>query len=281
MENQKRDVEIVVLSDLHLGSYGCHAEELLKYLKSINPKKVILNGDVIDFWQMNKKYWKESHTKILRYFLKLISKNVPVFYITGNHDEVIRKYSNFEMGSFKIVDKLVLNINEKKYWFFHGDVFDVTMNNAKWITKLGSVGYDILIMINRFVNMILESIGKEKISLSKKIKDSVKEAVSFVNDFENLICDIAIKHNYDGVFCGHIHKPIIKEYRNESGKVDYYNSGDWIENLTSLEFNGSDWSMYHFVETELIAKHSNHENENLSLKDLLSKIQTEIILNKS
>ena len=168
MNKHLREIEIIVLSDIHLGAYGCHAEELLNYLKSIKPKMVILNGDIIDFWQFSKKNWTETNTKIVKYLLKLIGKGIPVYYLTGNHDELFRKYTGTEIGSFQIVDKLVLNINNEKIWFFHGDVFDFTMQHAKWLTQLGSTGYDILIFLNRYINKLLNAIGREKVSLSKK-----------------------------------------------------------------------------------------------------------------
>jgi UDP-2,3-diacylglucosamine pyrophosphatase LpxH len=122
----KRPVEIVVLSDIHLGTYGCHSKELLRYLKSIDPKMIILNGDIIDIWQFNKSYFPESHTKVLRRFLKYVSADIPVYYLTGNHDEMLRKFADFEMGSLKLQNKLVLELDGKKAWFFHGDVFDVS-----------------------------------------------------------------------------------------------------------------------------------------------------------
>ena len=167
-----RKIEILVLSDVHLGTYGSHAKELLIYLKTIKPTIVILNGDIIDIWQFSKRYWPKSHMKIVKYLINGLSKKVKVYYITGNHDEMLRKFVGLKMGSFKIVNKLVLSLPDNKTaWFFHGDVFDVTMQHSKWLAKLGAVGYDTLIIINRVVNFISEKIFKRgKLSLSKKIK---------------------------------------------------------------------------------------------------------------
>src|SRR6202008_4196485 len=167
----KREVYIVVISDVHLGTYGCHAKELLKYLKSIKPKMLILNGDIIDIWQFSKSYWPEAHMKVVRRILKFVTEGTPVYYLTGNHDEMLRKFADFNLGSFQLLNKIVLNVDGKKAWIFHGDVFDVTMQYSKWLAKLGAVGYDTLIYINSFINYISKKMGRGKISLSKKIKN--------------------------------------------------------------------------------------------------------------
>ena len=244
----KRKIDILVLSDIHLGTYGCHAKELLFYLKSVKPKVLILNGDIIDIWQFNKRYWPKSHMKVIRYFLNLISKGVKVYYITGNHDETLRRFSGLKVSNLKIVNKLVLELdNGQKAWFFHGDVFDVTMKNSKWLAKLGGVGYDSLILINRFANYISEKVFKKgKLSLSKKIKNTVKSAVKFINDFESVAAEIGISNKFDYVVCGHIHHPEMKEIKNSKGSIYYLNSGDWIENLTSLEYHDGKWTIYRF-----------------------------------
>jgi UDP-2,3-diacylglucosamine pyrophosphatase LpxH len=247
---KKREVEIVVLSDIHLGTYGCHAEELLKYLKTIKPKKLILNGDIIDMWQFSKRYWPKSHMQVVKHITGLLAKNTKIIYLTGNHDEMLRKFAGFKLGSFTIDNKVVLKLNQKRAWVFHGDVFDITMQYSKWLAKLGAIGYDTLIVLNTFVNWILTRIGRQKISLSKKVKDSVKSAVKFINNFETTAADIAIENGYDYVICGHIHQPEIKHIQTEKGEVLYLNSGDWVENLTALEYDGVEWRIYRYFEDE-------------------------------
>ncbi len=242
----KRKVDVVVISDIHLGTYGCHAKELLLYLKSIQPGILILNGDIIDMWQFSKRYFPESHMKVIRRILKYVSNNVPVYYLTGNHDEMLRKFVDFELGSLKIDNKLLLDLDGKKTWIFHGDVFDVTMQYSKFLAKLGAIGYDTLILLNTFINFILTRLGKEKMSLSKKVKQSVKNAVKFINDFEETAGSIAIDKGYDYVVCGHIHHAEIKEIKNDKGSVLYLNSGDWVESLTSLEYHQGKWSIHQF-----------------------------------
>jgi len=245
---RKREVDLVVISDVHLGTYGCHSKELLRYLKSINPKQIILNGDIIDIWQFSKSYWPESHMKVLRRIMKFVSDGVPVYYLTGNHDEMLRKFADLNLGSFRLQNKMVMKLDGEKAWFFHGDVFDVTMQHSKWLAKLGAVGYDTLILINSFANWFLTKLGREKMSFSQKIKKSFKNAVKFVNDFETIAAELAIDKGYSYVICGHIHQPEMREIVTPKGKVMYLNSGDWVESLTALEYNLGQWSIFNYRE---------------------------------
>jgi UDP-2,3-diacylglucosamine pyrophosphatase LpxH len=249
-KRKKRKVDVVVLSDIHLGTYGCQSKELLNYLRSIKPKIVVLNGDIIDMWQFSKRYWPKSHMQVIHKIIKWISKGVKVYYITGNHDEMLRKFAGFKMGSLVIDNKLVLEMDGKRAWIFHGDVFDVTMKHSKWLTKLGSHGYDLLILINAFCNWCSVKMGRGKISLSKNIKNSVKQAVKFINDFETIVAETAIANQYDYVLCGHIHQPEMKTITTENGKVEYLNSGDWIENLTALEYSNGTWHLFQYNEAD-------------------------------
>ncbi len=252
MKKQKRRVEVVVLSDIHLGTYGCHAKELLHYLKSINPKTVVLNGDIIDIWQFRKNYWPKSHMKIIKHLVGWMGKGVKTYYITGNHDELLRKFEGLKMGSLKVVNKLVMELpNGKKAWMFHGDVFDVTMQHSKWLAKLGAIGYDALIVLNRIANFVSERLLKKgKLSFSQRIKSSVKSAVSFINSFEQTSADIGISNKFDYVVCGHIHHPEMRTISTAQGSIVYLNSGDWVENLSALEYNNGEWSIYRFNEND-------------------------------
>lgn len=240
----KRKLDIVVISDVHLGTYGCQAKELLHYLNNIQPKKIILNGDIIDIWQFRKSYFPKAHLQVIKKIISLAAKGTKVYYITGNHDEKLRKFTGTKMGNIQVLDKLVLNLDGKKAWFFHGDVFDASIQHAKWIAKLGGWGYDFLILINQVVNWFLIRMGKEKYSLSKRIKNSVKSAVKFISNFENTATELAIENGFDYVVCGHIHQPVIEEKVNLKGNCTYMNSGDWIENLTALEYYNEKWELY-------------------------------------
>ena len=289
MNKNKRHVELVVISDVHLGTYGCRAKELLHYLKSIKPKTVVLNGDIIDIWQFNKSYWPKSHMKVIKHIMNWLSKGVKVYYITGNHDEMLRKFEGFKMGSFQILNKLIIELdNQEKAWIFHGDVFDVTMQHSKWLAKLGAIGYDTLIVINSLANWVSETLFKRgKISFSKKIKNSVKGAVKFINGFEETAAEIGISNNYHYVVCGHIHQPEMRKIEHTNGSIMYLNSGDWIENLTALEYHKGEWDLFRFSETERIAMLKNAEEEaegdveEMDDKQLFSQMVSEFNLKKS
>lgn len=243
--SMKRKLDLCIISDTHLGTYGCQAEALIHYLKSIKPSTLILNGDIIDIWSFKKSYFPQLHMEVIQVLLKMMQKGTKIIYITGNHDELLRKYSDFRNGNLYLTDKYIFILNKEKYWVFHGDVFDATTKGtAKILAKLGGKGYDLLIVLNRIINSTLSFLGREKMSFSKRVKESVKSAVKWVNDFESTSAELAIEEGYDYVICGHIHQPKIIKYTNEKGKVIYMNSGDWVENLTSLEYVNGSWTIY-------------------------------------
>lgn len=285
MKKEKRHVDVVVISDVHLGTYGCRAKELLHYLKSIKPKTVVLNGDIIDIWQFSKSYWPKSHMKVVKHIMTWLSKGVKVYYVTGNHDEMLRKFEGFKMGSFKIVNKLILNLeNDEKAWIFHGDVFDITMQHSKWLAKLGAIGYDSLIILNSMVNWVSEKIFKKgKISFSKKIKNSVKGAIKFINGFEETAAGIGISMNYQYVVCGHIHHPEMRKIEQNEGSIMYLNSGDWIENLTALEYHKGQWEMFRFKDSDRLAMLNVAEDESMELdvKILFNQMVSDFTLKSS
>jgi len=268
----KRKLEVAIISDVHLGTYGCHAKELVTYLNSIEPKKLVLNGDIIDVWQFSKRYFPPTHMKVIKKIMDMASQGTEVIYITGNHDEMLRKFSDVTMGNISIVDKKVLELDGKKAWIFHGDVFDVSIQNAKWLARLGGYGYDLLILINRFVNWCLERLGREKYSLSKRIKNSVKSAIKYINDFEQTAAELAIENGFDYVICGHIHQPKMEIIENKHGKTMYLNSGDWVENFTALEYQFKRWKIYNYNHDKLSPFHADEDIKTMSTKDLIAAI---------
>lgn len=248
---EKRQLDVAILSDLHLGTYGAKAKEVLNYLKSIAPQMLILNGDIIDAWQFSKHYFPASHMAVVKEILGMIGKGTRVIYITGNHDECMRRYCDLELGNFQLTDKLVMEINHKMTWIFHGDVFDnTTRGAAKFWAKLGSSGYGFLILLNRLINSLMKVFGRDRVSLSKSVMARVNKAVTRINDFELTAAEIAIEKKYDYVICGHIHQPQKRMVETEKGKVMYLNSGDWVEHMTSLEFYQNDWHMYTYDENQ-------------------------------
>lgn len=241
---QLREVDIVVISDVHLGTFGSKAEELLIYLNSIKPKKVILNGDFIDVWQFSKWYFPKSHIKVIRCILKFLADDIPVYYLTGNHDDMLRTFADYSIGNFHLLNKLILNIDGKNAWFFHGDFLDISTRHTKWLAKIGTISYHALIMLNWAINWGLSKFGKYQTSFSKRIKASVKGAVKSINNFEQSFIKIATQKGYSYVICGHSHHPEIKKVLTTDDTIIYLNSGDWVESLTALEYHNGAWSIY-------------------------------------
>jgi UDP-2,3-diacylglucosamine pyrophosphatase LpxH len=211
-------------------------------------------------WQFSKFYFPDSHIKVVRAILKLIEEGTVVYYITGNHDEKLRKFTNLYLGKLIVTDKLVMNIDGKNAWFFHGDIFDVSMKHAKWLAKLGGKGYDLLIVMNKVINYFSLRMGRGRVTFSKRVKDSVKKAISFINDFESTVLELALNQNYDYVICGHIHSPVIRKVTFGDQSVTYMNSGDWIENLTALEYENKAWQIYKHHEVLKTAPSTNRIN---------------------
>lgn len=275
-KNRKREIDLLVISDVHLGTYGCRAEELIKYLNSIKPKKVILNGDILDIWQFKKSYWPKSHMKVIKIILNWIYKGVEITYITGNHDELLRRFVGFKTQNFSIQNKELVNLDNEKAWVFHGDVFDVTMQHSRWLVKIGGIGYDFLIKLNGFINFIYLKLGKEKISISKRIKNKVKSAVKYINNFEELASNIAIDNQYQYVICGHIHQPEMRQIENEKGSVVYLNSGDWVENMTALEYVDSKWTIFYYKEEDFLKNDLQELDDDESEDEVLNKTTKQI-----
>lgn len=259
----KRHVKVVVISDVHLGFLGAKAKELNKYLKSIQPETLIINGDFIDIWQFRKYYFPKSHAKVLQRVFKLAGSGTKVYYLTGNHDELFRKYSGIHLGNINLEDKLILDLDGKKHWFFHGDIFDVSMHGSRWLAKLGNTGYELLILINKFFNGIRLLFGKGSINFTKSVKDATKRGVKKLNDYELAAANIAIDNGYDFVINGHIHLAVIKTIEGEKGNVVYMNSGDWVENMTALEYNNGSWSLIYFKDLKFENPYFNFDANDL------------------
>jgi len=214
----KYDIDTLYLSDVHLGSKGCNAKEVLKTLKKYNAKNLVLVGDFIDGWLLQRRmYWPQSHNNVIQYVLKLSKKGTKVIYITGNHDEFLRSYSGEQFGDIEIVDEYI----EGSIWTTHGDLYDGIVK-LHWLGKLGGRGYELSIMLDRWMKRM-----GFRVSLSKWLKSKVKEAVKFVTNFENALAKEAVERGCNTVLCGHIHTPSDKIIENG---VRYLNCGDWIEN---------------------------------------------------
>ena len=226
-------IQALFLSDIHLGSKGSNANEVLDILKQYQPETLFLVGDIIDGWLLKRKFrWPQSHTNVIRKILSYSKNGTKVIYLPGNHDEFMREYINTTFGNIEITNECVYN----NTYITHGDLYDGVVK-LKWLGILGSIGYDAAISIDR----TLKSIGYKR-SLSKFLKDKVKEAVKFITSFEDELTRQAIKHGCNAVICGHIHHPEDKLINN----IRYLNSGDWIENNSYIIYNDNQYQIkYH------------------------------------
>jgi UDP-2,3-diacylglucosamine pyrophosphatase LpxH len=220
------------ISDIHLGTSGCQAEYLLDFLKHNEAETFYLVGDIIDGWRLKKSwYWPQSHNDVVQKILRKVRKGSEVFYIPGNHDEVARQFIGMTFGDIQIRNEMIhITANGKRLWITHGDLFDSVMQYAKWLAYLGDSAYTVILVVNRWFNDIRIKLGFQYWSLSQFLKHKVKNAVSFIADFEAIMAREARKRKCDGVVCGHIHKA---EIRDIEGLL-YCNDGDWVESLTAL-----------------------------------------------
>lgn len=238
----------LVISDIHLGTKNSQSDEVVKFLKQHSCETLILNGDIIDGWQLKKSgKWKKKHSALVKYVMSTLSRtNTKVIYVRGNHDDFLEQMIPLEFGNFSIVNDYILpGANGKKYFVTHGDIFDSVTTNFKWIAKLGDIGYTLLLWLNRKYNAHRVSRGLPFYSISKLIKQKVKHAVAFVDDFEKHLVTMAKTKNCQGIICGHIHTPANKVIEN----IHYLNSGDWVESLTALtEDQEGKWDIVHYNE---------------------------------
>ncbi|MBI3511052.1 MAG: UDP-2,3-diacylglucosamine diphosphatase [Bacteroidetes bacterium] len=243
---KKTRYKTIILSDIHLGTSTSKAKEVIHFLKHLKCEKLILNGDIIDGWQLKKSgEWEKKHTKFIRLVLKLASKKTKIIYIRGNHDDFLDEVLPFTLGNFSIRLDYYLESGDKKYYVVHGDIFDMVTTKLKWLAKLGDVSYTFLLWLNKHYNNWRERRGQSYYSLSQVIKVKVKSAVSFISDFETQLASVAKKKKCDGVICGHIHTPANKMI----GNIHYLNSGDWVESLTALvETYEGEWKIIYYTE---------------------------------
>ena len=224
--------QAIIVSDLHLGTKDSKAEEFIEFIEKNPTDLLILNGDIVDGWALNRgTKWKKQHTKVISKLLQLSNKT-RIIWIRGNHDEFIQEFIGTHLGAIEIREDYKLDINNtmESYYIFHGDVIDVFITKYKWLSKIGSIGYDFALWLNRIYNTYRKWRKLPYISISQKIKESVKVATNYVNDFEITALSMATKKGCNGVICGHIHQPAD---RMIDGKR-YLNSGDWIENMSAI-----------------------------------------------
>jgi UDP-2,3-diacylglucosamine pyrophosphatase LpxH len=269
--HERRRIEVLVLSDIHLGYRGCHAETLLAYLKTIEPQRVVLNGDIIDIWQFSKRFWPESHLKVLRRLLKFAQRGVPVHYVTGNHDEALRRYSPFTLGNVDLVDRLELVIDGRRHWFLHGDAFDALIATPRWLQWIGTLGYDGVSFVSSWINRIRVLFGMSRISPARYFKQNLASAARHIARFEETCAKMAAERGCDAVVCGHIHAANKRLYQVNGRDVQYLNSGDWVESCTALEYVDGQWSVVHIDHLAVDHESALSETAAVSPASLLSE----------
>lgn len=280
-KNMKRLVKAVVISDVHMGTYACKAAQLTDYLKSIHPETLVLNGDIIDAWQFSKRYFPTAHIKLMREMLKMMEARTKIYYVAGNHDEMMRRFAGMSLGSFSVVNKVLLTLDGKRSWIFHGDVFDGYMHRLKWLARLGAQGYGMLAILNKAVEQKLRFFGKPKVSISKKLHNRINGGKKEISRFEETVGQLAISKGYDYAICGHTHLVEKKVISNEKGKVTYLNSGDWVESMTALEYYEGDWHVkYWEPSTETLKDEETMTEEHFSKpsKALFMKVFREVVM---
>jgi len=244
MNREPTKYKSIFLSDIHLGTHGCKAESLLKFLKQNTSDNLFLVGDIIDGWRLKSRwYFPQSHVNVIRRIFTAAKRGTNVYYTLGNHDEAFRKFLDFgiDIGRIRITNELdYIGIDGKKYLVVHGDVFDKLMTDGKWIMHIGDTMYTIIVYLNTKLNTIRGWLGMEYWSLSKWLKKNTKQAMNYIHRYEDHVSSHCESKGYDGIICGHIHTA---EIRDISG-ITYMNTGDWVESCTALvEHHDGKWSI--------------------------------------
>jgi UDP-2,3-diacylglucosamine pyrophosphatase LpxH len=242
----RTNFKTLILSDIHLGSKHSKVHEVLSFLSAMSCKTLILNGDIIDGWQLRKtqKYWSETNTQFIKKIIsKIVKEQTDVIYVRGNHDDFLDKIVPFAFPNIQVVKDYVLETARGRYFVLHGDVFDNVTSHMKWLAMIGDVGYNFLLTINRLYNYFRRKRGKPYFSLAQHVKQKVKSAVSYISDFERELVKLTRHRHCQGVICGHIHTPANCYY----GNIHYLNSGDWVESLTALaEDEDGEWRVLYY-----------------------------------
>ncbi|MGM0944442.1 MAG: UDP-2,3-diacylglucosamine diphosphatase [Bacteroidota bacterium] len=245
----KTHFKTIIVSDIHLGTKGSKSKEIVRFLKQYHCENLILNGDIIDGWQLKKSgTWKRKHTRFFNRVIKMIdNQKTKVFYLRGNHDDFLDQILPLQIGNLSIQTDMIYESAGKKYFITHGDIFDSITTNLRWIAYLGDVGYTFLLWLNRIVNHYRFKRGLPYFSLSQYVKGKVKSAVSYIDQYETELAKMAKAKGCDGIICGHIHKA---EKRIIDG-VEYMNSGDWVETMSALaEDHEGNWQLIYYNEID-------------------------------
>lgn len=229
--HEKTKYRTIFISDTHLGSKGAKADYLAEFLKYNQCERLYLVGDIIDGWRLKKRmFWPQEHTNVVRRILTMSKRGTDVIYVTGNHDDFLRRYSGLEFGNIELCDETVFEMGDKRYMVVHGDKYDSVIQTQKWLAFLGDWSYETLVVLNRHFNKVRQRFGIGYWSLSSYIKQKVKRAVSFISAYEEVVVKDCHSQGYAGVICGHIHHPEIRDING----IQYLNCGDWVESCTAI-----------------------------------------------
>ncbi|MEX0808297.1 MAG: UDP-2,3-diacylglucosamine diphosphatase [Dongiaceae bacterium] len=236
----------IFISDIHLGTRGCKAEFLLDFLRTTESDYLYLVGDIIDCWRLRRAwFWRQSHNDVVQKLLRKARKGTKVIYVPGNHDEALRDYVDLQFGGVLVLSEAIHEMADgKRFLVIHGDQFDGIVRYAKWLAFLGDRAYNLMLAANHWFNHARQRLGYGYWSLSAYLKQRVKDAVRYIDDYETAVADEARRRGVDGVICGHIHKAEMRRIDN----ILYCNDGDWVESCTALveHFDGRleiiDWT---------------------------------------
>ncbi len=239
---EQKQLQISVISDVHLATHASKAKQLVHYLKSIRTEKLILNGDIVDAWRFSRNYFPKPHLKVIRQIIKMMEQGTEVVYITGNHDDVMRRFNQIKLGKFSIVNQLMLDLNGEKVWIFHGDIFDFVIHRFRWLAKMGAAAYGLLTLLNKCVNFL----RRKEIILYKSLKDIVLRDNKSLSKFEESVLAAAESKNCQTVICGHTHIPADKTVEINGKQIRYINCGDWVEHFSAAEYADGNWQLVYF-----------------------------------
>jgi UDP-2,3-diacylglucosamine pyrophosphatase LpxH len=242
----RRPVDLVVISDVHLGAACSRAGELNAYLKSIDPGRLVLCGDIIDLWEIRRNFWPETHMKVVRRLLKLALAGVPVHYLTGNHDSALRHYAPFALGQLQLEDRLELNLAGRPTFFVHGDAFDALLSTPRWLATAGSWSYDALVTAGIGLNHLRGCLGRPPVSLAQTFKRNLPAAQRHIDRFRHAVAAAGAERGCSTVVCGHIHVADQRDIATPAGEILYLNAGDWVDSCTALECHGGIWQVVQY-----------------------------------
>ena len=229
-----QQVRSIFLSDLHLGTAACQAERLLDLLRGYDCQYLFLVGDILDLWSMRRRgvHWSEAQNTVVQKVLKRARHDVQVVFVPGNHDEAAREHAGTLFGNIRVeLDHEHVAADGKRYLLVHGDQFDKVTRHHAWVALLGTWAYDVLVEINMWLSRLRRTLRVPGYwSLAGYAKRRMKSAASFVSNFEESLLRHARERGVDGVICGHIHVPALREHDG----VTYINCGDWVDSCTAV-----------------------------------------------